>query len=820
MPKDGTSVKTNGEPLLTTLEQGYRTVATIAPLSPEIVEPAERRSAPPVRNRRFTKTELIVWTIFALLGVGCVAFLTILVEHPDAADWRWLTGWTIPAGEAVPGILAVCWGITRRRVSWMSRASAACLGAGILCWAAGDLALTIESLHNAPPPTPSIADAFYICFYPLTYAGIGLRLRGQVSNLSGSNWMDGLIACLGAAALCSAFAFSSLVKLTGGSTAATAINLAYPVGDVILLALIAGALALVSGRRPGAWILLGLGMLLNVAGDTANLLNQSSLGAGHWGTALTTIDAIAWPTSVVLIAMSVWVRIRPSSLASEPATTNSLLPTAAAVAALGTLTAGSYFNLSHVTVVLSTLTMLAVATRLSFSVRAMQRVSLERHRQSLTDELTGVYNRRFLFQVLDTYYAERDGPLAKERSLALLFIDLNGFKEINDSFGHPAGDELLRQLAKRMADAVREDDILVRIGGDEFAVVLVGGQPEHAQAVARRMTECLSEPFTFDAVSANVSASIGIAFAPADARTRAGLLWCADIAMYRAKLARMSVACYDPEIDIERDPMRLLEDLKHAIKHGELVLHYQPQLNLRSGEILAVEALVRWNHPRLGLLPPAKFLPLAEEAGLMPVVTKVVLESAARQCAEWRSNGGPVSVSVNVSPQTLRVRGFVKLVRDVLASFDLSPSAIVIEITETNLISESDGARKVIEELRAMGMTVSIDDFGAGVTSLAYLSSLAVGELKLDRTFISRLSADPDSRDLDIIKSTIDLAHAIGLRIVAEGIEDADTLSLLRNMGCDLAQGYCIGRPKPADELAFRSEVVSVDGLKDLGQAA
>jgi diguanylate cyclase (GGDEF)-like protein len=391
--------------------------------------------------------------------------------------------------------------------------------------------------------------------------------------------------------------------------------------------------------------------------------------------------------------------------------------------------------------------------------------------------------------------------------LAFLFVDLNHFKEINDSFGHPAGDELLKQLGARLAASLRNTDLLVRIGGDEFAVVLVDGDADYANEVAERLTASLCEPFRLDVVSATISASIGIAMAPADATDSAALVWCADAAMYRAKQGSTSFTSYEQNLDDERDQMRLLDEMRAALDKHHLVLHYQPQLDLRSGEILAVEALVRWNHPRLGLLPPDKFLPLAEEAGLMREVTKWVLEEAAVQCAAWRASGRPLIVAVNISPTNLLEPGFVQMVKDQLAGNDLPPDALVLEITETCAISEFETARRVIEELQNLGISVSIDDFGAGVTSLAYLSSLAVRELKLDRTFIQGLEGIDNARELDLVRSTIELGHAMGLRIVAEGIEDSETLDLLNELGCDSAQGYVISRPKPASELAFRSKL-------------
>jgi len=273
--------------------------------------------------------------------------------------------------------------------------------------------------------------------------------------------------------------------------------------------------------------------------------------------------------------------------------------------------------------------------------------------------------------------------------------------------------------------------------------------------------------------------------------------------MYRAKLAGVPFAVYQRDLDKSGNRLLLLEELKVAIEQHQLVLHYQPQLDLRTGEIVAVEALLRWTHPRLGIVPPLEFLPLAEDAGLMGSITTLVLTDAIAQCAAWWSAGSEVTVSVNISATNLLDPRFTDLVRDLLEVHQVPAKALVLEITETSVISNFARSQQVIQELWDLGIVVSIDDFGAGFTSLAHLSSLAVRELKLDRIFIAGLTARDGGRDLDLVRATIDLGHALGLRIVAEGIEDDATLDLLSDLGCDLGQGYFINMPKPADQLVF-----------------
>ena len=753
--------------------------------------PTARRSPP----EEGTSPRRALWTAYWVAAALLVAYLISLIVRPDGSQWTWLDGWAVVIWEFIVCGMAIARGITHRH----GRLVAFALGFSILSWAVGDLALTIESLGGVTPPTPSVADAFYLAFYPLAYAGIVMFMRGQVRRLSTPNWLDGIVAGLGAAAVCSAFAFHTIVHATGGDALATATNLAYPIGDVLLLGLTVGGTAILSGRRKAPWILLATGIGVNVVGDTFAVFRSTS-----WVS--TTSQAIAWPIAILLISMALWVRPRPPDPLVEQKAAGFFLPNLAAAAALAILFIGSLRRLSPVTVALATAALATVGLRLVLSVRGMRNLSQERHRQAVTDELTGLGNRRHLFRVLDAFFSDCQEADTPDRPLSFLFVDLNNFKEINDSFGHPAGDALLRQLGERLKSALRTSDLLVRIGGDEFAVALIDGDADYAVAVAERLTDSLNEPFALDVVTTRISASIGIAMAPIDATDSAGLVWCADVAMYRAKLGTTPYALYAPDLDQGGNRLQLVEELRVAIDEGQLVLHYQPQLDLRSGEILAVEALLRWDHPQLGLVPPLKFLPLAEEAGLMRPITALVLEQALAQCSTWRHSGRYLAVSVNISATNLLDDGFAELVRRLLEKYRLPADSLVLELTETSIISEFERSRLVIEELRSLGLVVSIDDFGAGFTSLAYLSNLAVGELKLDRTFIASLATRQSGRDFELVRSTIDLGHALGLRVVAEGIEDRETLDLLSAIGCDLAQGYYISRPKAARDLAFRSD--------------
>jgi EAL domain-containing protein (putative c-di-GMP-specific phosphodiesterase class I) len=318
-----------------------------------------------------------------------------------------------------------------------------------------------------------------------------------------------------------------------------------------------------------------------------------------------------------------------------------------------------------------------------------------------------------------------------------------------------------------------------------------------------------------DTLSVRVGASIGIANAPTDATDSVGLLRCADLAMYRAKMGPAPYELFRHDIDDDHNRLRLVDELREAIACGHLEVHYQPQVDLITGKLSAMEALVRWPHARLGLIPPHDFIPLAEEAGLMQSLTALVLERAVQQCAAWRAAGQTLTVSVNVSATNLLDSGFSLSVMAALARHDVAPASLILEITETTIIRDFDLCKAVIEQLRGLGLGVSIDDFGAGVTSLAYLGSLAVSELKLDRSFLTRLATGDTERNLALVRATIALGHKLNMRVVAEGIEDVEALNLLAAVGCDLAQGYFIGKPMQAQDLDLPGAQVEPDTESD-----
>jgi diguanylate cyclase (GGDEF)-like protein len=430
--------------------------------------------------------------------------------------------------------------------------------------------------------------------------------------------------------------------------------------------------------------------------------------------------------------------------------------------------------------------------------RALRRHAETSHHQALHDDLTGVANRRQLLRCL-----EHEITVASEvdRTFALLMLDLDRFKEVNDALGHGHGDRLLRDVAARLATTVRHGDLLARLGGDEFALLLcdISG-PVGAIEVAGRVKDVLNDEFVLGGVPLLVEASVGIALFPEHGRDAETLLQAADIAMYAAKRSGTHFELYMPERD-RRGPDRVtrLGELRRALAEEELVLFYQPKIDLRRGEVSGAEALIRWQHPEHGLIPPMEFLPLAEQTGLIAPLTSYVISAALRQSREWALEGIDVPVAVNVSERSLLDPRFPGEVESLLERWGVPGDQLQVELTERGLIGDVVTAMDVIERLCALGVRISVDDFGTGYSSLARLVELPIQELKIDRSFVSDMGEDGPGAA--IVRSTIDLGHHLGLDVVAEGVETEEQLRELRTLGCDGAQGFHLLRPLPPDEV-------------------
>jgi diguanylate cyclase (GGDEF)-like protein len=416
--------------------------------------------------------------------------------------------------------------------------------------------------------------------------------------------------------------------------------------------------------------------------------------------------------------------------------------------------------------------------------------------QALYDGLTDLPNRTLFHERLDR--ALRSARRAQEQ-LAVLMLDVDRFKEINDTLGHAAGDAVLREVGRRLSTLTRDGDSVARLGGDEFGILLANASEEDAAAVAARLTACLEESIVVDDLPLNIDVSAGLATFPEDGQSADLLLRRADVAMYTAKTASSGFARYDSSLDPQTpDRLALVGEFRGALERGELVLYYQPQVGLGTGAVVAAEALIRWLHPQRGLISPDDFIPLVQETGLVKPLTHYVLDLALRQCRKWIESGRPLRVAVNLAMRNLIDVEFPHEVSELLERYGVPAELLTLEITEGSVIADPRRTEAVLGRLAAMGVRLSVDDFGTGYSSLTYLTRLPVDEIKIDRSFVTNMSSSPANEV--IVRSTIDLARNLGKEVVAEGVETVEVLLRLEALGCDLVQGYYMTRPLPADE--------------------
>ncbi|MEU6984903.1 bifunctional diguanylate cyclase/phosphodiesterase [Streptomyces sp. NPDC046324] len=423
-------------------------------------------------------------------------------------------------------------------------------------------------------------------------------------------------------------------------------------------------------------------------------------------------------------------------------------------------------------------------------------IARARAEEQLRDPLTGLPNRQWLLERAWTALEEAEGEGARS---ALVLIDLDRFRSVNDTLGHLAGDRLLLQIAERLKLALPRGAEVARLGGDEFAVLLpTADSTTSAQRVARHLVAELSSPLDLDGLTLVLEASAGVAVFPDHALDAEGLLRRADVAMYQAKRDRTGVEVYESKRDSNTpDRLGLLGDLRRALDAGEVELHYQPKVRF-DGQVAGLEALVRWVHPERGRVPPDEFIAIAESSGLMPHLTEYVLETALAQVARWRAQGLNVPVAVNVSPRDVHTPGFAGAVAARLARHGVPAGALQLEITEHVLLEDPQRAADTMAGLTGHGVKMSLDDFGTGYSSLVHLRRLPVSELKIDRSFVARLAVDAE--DAEIVRCTLDLAHSLGLLVVAEGVEDDETWERLRDLGCDAVQGWLVAAAMPPAE--------------------
>ncbi len=676
--------------------------------------------------------------------------------------------------------------VRQARLAW------SLVAGGMTSYAAATAYFSLRLQPMDEMPYPSLSDGLWLTFYPLSIAGILILARRQLrrpqqGGLRAATPLDGLIAGLTIAAGSAAFAFDRIVSTDGAKPIAIVTNFAYPIADLVLLCLIVGVMTALGRNAGPEWWLLGAGMISFSVADTWFLLQIAS----DTYTPGSPVDA-TWAVAQTLVAVAAWRGSVVTDTKVRSGATTVMLPALSGAACVTVLVAPRFSSVSQLGVWLATASLVVVLLRLVQAVGQASSLALSRE-QAHTDELTGLPNRRAFYESLRNASEElqrQTGP-----PWTVLLLDLDRFKEVNDSLGHNTGDQLLRQVARRLKEALGKDAQLSRLGGDEFAI-LVRGHIGAAERVASDLIAALREPFNVGVMNLHVDGSIGLA--SLDRFTEPGTaLARADVAMYNAKAHRSRTHVYSDVVDGNAwDRLASVEALRNAVHSGELTLDFQPLIELESGRACGLEALVRWQHPTRGRVGPDEFLTMAEQTGLMPEVTSLVLAQALDHAVLLRDHGLELPVAINLSASDLLRVDLVETVQKGLESRRLPACALKIEITETLLVAEDIQAKATLSLLRNLGVRLAVDDYGTGYSSLAYLHNLPVSELKIDRAFISRVLFD--SRTATIVRSTVKLAHDLGLTIVGEGVESLAQADWLRTVGADAAQGWHIAHPMPA----------------------
>jgi diguanylate cyclase (GGDEF)-like protein len=727
------------------------------------------------------------------LIVVLAVYVTAVLGAPDVAAMIWVRDLLLGTLVCVLSVTVL---LRRARAHPDERATCVFLALGVGSFmVSAYFYLAHQSATGASHP-PAATYWVSLSTYPLLLAGVLCALGPHLRRLRLIVLLDGLAGALAGAAVAAVAVAPLVARVWDGSGGAAAAVL-FVLGDIVLIAASLGAMAVVGLRNGRHFALWAAGTLIYSVGDIAlaYLRVSDSYRVGSW------VDA-CWVGGLALIALAA-TAARSVAAHHVPPIGSLAVVTASCVAAIAVLTlrTAPVWAVESLPSLLALLTLAAGGVRFALAFLQLRELAVVRQ-QTLTDELTGAGNRRALDRRLDELFAGAGGAVGPQ-SFALAVIDLNHFKEVNDSYGHAAGDELLRAVVRRFGEALDQlctPYLLARLGGDEFAVVFSDAQCEvDAKIYGDALQQTLWEPVVLEEGLLHVHASIGMALAPMHARSRSDILFAADAAMYAAKSSGEPVCIYsDDELGDRRKRLEVAEDLYAALERGELTLEYQPLLTAH-GEVEGVEALVRWDHPIRGRLSPEDFLEVAERYRMTPCIAVRVLDLALADLRRWRQSTPWLRVAVNVSASDLRDETLVDTVASALLRHDVPPAALVIEITETAMMRDPETARTVMQALSELGVQLAVDDYGTGYSSLEYLLRLPIHALKLDRAFSADLVYE--QRSVAIVRSTVNLTHALGLRMIAEGVEDEATLRVLRELGCDLVQGYHLGRPMPAVEL-------------------
>jgi diguanylate cyclase (GGDEF)-like protein len=732
-----------------------------------------------------------------------LAFLTSTILAPRRGGLSTLWDGVVYTSASLLPFIPIARRIRRssaQRSAWLALALAV-----LLNWSAVVL-VVLRMQFALAPELPRWAGAAHSVAAFALLAGVGLLTQSSLRRVPASQRLDGLVGGLAAASVIAMMAFRTMLGSPGG-VFVTISRVVNPACDLLLCALVVAGV--VSSRHRPNWptILVMAGAGAWVGGDVA-LWHLGGASGVIGGTPL----AASWLAGLWAVSLGASVadrrQERDRRRSGRTAPWVALVPVVGGAVALSVVAATLREDRWPPIVSFLGLAALAVTVvRMWSSLREENHLVATASRDARTDPLTGLPNRRSIFEQIESQL-HATPPVAT----GVILIDLDGFKEVNDSLGHLAGDELLDIIGERFASAVGAQGVFGRLGGDEFAMVASSASSERLIELARDLRATLAEPCALDGISVHVGASMGIAVAASAESTSVELLRSADVAMYEAKRTRSGIEVYRASADANsREQLELLADLRRAIDSRELRLHYQPTLDMPSGRITGVEALARWPHATLGTVYPETFIPMTERAGLMPQLTRAVLAKAITETASLHRAGHRLRLSVNISRYDLLDSELPGYISDLLRFHAFPANYLTIEITETSLGTDPDRAAKCIQQLRSRGVRVSIDDYGVGYSSMSQLLELVIDEIKIDKSFVTGLCSD--SRAEAIVRSAVGVARALGVSLVTEGIETEDVLQALRHIGADIGQGYFISKPLPYDELCafLESPALSVE---------
>jgi diguanylate cyclase (GGDEF)-like protein len=759
----------------------------------------------------------VVYVCVALLAAAAGADL-LHVVFGLAPSWEQaLSGPVVGISGALVALLVIASAAkaVRSRLAWRL------LAAGVGSYGIGGMLWNCWLQFMPHPSTPSIADVFWMGTYPLVGAALVISTRAHSRDRESNHvLMDALVATSAAVAVCVAFIVPPLVHAAQRDHSALVTDLMYPVGDMVLGVLAVALLSVRGWRLNRSWTLLAIVFPIWLLGDSTWALQIS--GDASTGSSAVTL---CYLTAFALLAAAAWqpqVHVAPDIATSRPkagaAVASDVHLTVAVPALLGLippfiLLYDHFSRISLAGLVLTWMALLAAILRVAVAMRDSM-VLRDAHTAALTDDLTGLPNRRmFLLQLHQRLeLAENDSG-----SLTALMLDLDNFKQLNDTLGHDAGDELLRLTGPRLARAAGSDSLVARLGGDEFAILLAPDCGREAAGVmAQRVLDSFNEPLQVHGLGLRLTASAGIATYPTDADSPDTLLKCADIAMYDAKRSRHGWEFYSAEKDENtRERLEMTGELADALEGEEIEVAFQAIADTGSRLIRGAEALVRWRRPDGTLRPPAEFLEAAELAGLSRQLTRRVLKLSLDNLCQWRAAGHIISVSVNTTVADLLDEAFPDEIELALKSRGLRGEALKIEVTESSIMANPARVSAVLARLRALGVKIALDDFGTGYSSLTHLRELPVDRLKVDRSFVTRMCCEPT--DAAIVYATIELAHKLDMKVIAEGVEDDETWQALLALGCDAIQGYVLN--KPTEPAAF-AELLAIQGTLPASERA